>query len=90
MNSKELTPVLFNEANSTLSGRELKEQEKQYSVNSVKDIPCYKKSGIVITQWKLKGFWNRINFLLHGKISVVVLGESQPPMSMRIDSPFEK
>lgn len=90
MDKKELTPVYFEEANSTLSGRSLKEEEKKYSKSDIKDIPCYRNNGVLITQWKLKGFWNRVSFLINGKVSVVVLGETQPPMSMRIDSPFEK
>lgn len=85
----ELEPVPFKQANDFLRGRDITEEEKQVSTeHRVKDIPCYKDDTVVVTQWKLEGFRNRLRFLLTGTVSVVVLGTTQPPMTIRIDNPF--
>ncbi len=85
--AQEFTPVIFKEATGTLSGRELSEDEKKYS-NQCKDVPCYRDGSVIVTQWTI-GFWQRLKFLFIGKVSVVALGISQPPISLRIDNPFE-
>lgn len=74
----QLFPINFKQANSTLIGGA-----------NAKDIPCYKDKGQVVTKWKLQGFWERLLFLTRGEVSVICLGDTQPPMSLRIDEPFE-
>lgn len=86
----ELSPGTFPEANSTLIGRPIAETEKHLSKSeAVKDIPCFKEAGVVITRWTLPGFWARVKFLIKGEVYLKCLGESQPPISITIDSPFE-
>jgi len=86
--SNEFTPVVFPQATTTLNGRELFDNEKNLSETAVKDIPCYKDGTVIITQWQLKGFWNRLQFMFNGKVNLIALGISQPPISLRIDDPF--
>ena len=74
-----LTPIKFAETNSVLVGS-----------GTVKDIPCYRDETQVITRWKLRGLWERILFLFKGEVNIICLGDTQPPMSVRIDTPFEK
>jgi len=83
------TPVDFPEANSELNGRALDDKEQSYSTQDVKSIRCFKENdSIVITKWKLKSIKARIKFLLTGEINMIVLGPTQPPTALRIDSPF--
>jgi len=85
------TPVDFPEANAQIDGRVLDDSEQSYSDKDVQAIRCYKENdSIVITKWKLKSIKARIKFLLNGEINMIVLGPTQPPTALRVDSPFYK
>jgi hypothetical protein len=86
----DLKPVLFDEANSTLSGGPLTDEVKALSLSdAVRDLPCYKDEHQIVAKWHLAGFWERVRFLLRGEVYIITLGTSQPPYRVTIDSPIE-
>jgi len=90
MNPNQLTGASFPEANGTLSGRPLTVTEGALSDKSkVDELPVFRDGVVIVSKWRLASFWARLKFLFTGDMYVIVLGMSQPPLSLRVDNPFD-
>lgn len=89
--AQQLRPIIFKEANTTLTGRTLTDEERKYGDKSavIKDVPCFRDGKIVVTRWEAT-FVQRLIFLFTGKVNVITLGTSQPPMSLSVGEPFNQ
>jgi hypothetical protein len=52
------------------------------------EIPAHQAYGVTLTRWK--GCWReRLKFLLHGTLTVSVIGNTMPPILITSDKAFE-
>lgn len=74
-----MTPVKKWHTNSVLKGWGVEGE-----VNFVDDLPVtvFMSSGNVASVWSVKSFWERVKFLFHGEITIVITGTTHPPISL--------
>ena len=66
-----------------------KEINSKYIANGCGDLPTYKNDEQIISCWKATPF-ERVIFLITGKMWFGVIGKQQPPIWLDVKNPFEK
>ena len=72
-----MKPISTRECNQTMIGR-----------GGVQNLPCRKLDGFIVSCWKLS-VKERLKLLFTGRLWLLVMGGSQPPVCLEVDKPQE-
>ena len=87
MNNHELEPIKTNHTNASLSGK---------NFDDVADLPITRigNSGLEQEKWDgvlsvwMVPFWARLKFLFDGRVNLVCIGKTQPPIAVTVGDYF--
>lgn len=83
-NHHDITPEVRPHTNALLSGRPLLDAEFEFATGRVSDLPMTRTVGTIVTVWRCRSLLWRIRFLLTGRLTVTILGNRTPPLSVAI------
>lgn len=88
MKTADLDFTDFPEANLTLRGRPLQEDERHLStLESIRDVKAWSDGQRIITRWHCRSFLGRLRFLITGEIWLTTL-HSFAPAALQVGKMF--
>ena len=54
-------------------------------MDNCSDLHVFKANNLIISYWKIKGFWKRFHFLFTGHIRLAIHSNTMPPVSIEIE-----
>lgn len=87
----DMTPVQKPYTNGLLHGRPAQEHETSVIGGEVHGMPVTRTDGNqqIVSVWKCKSLWWRLRFLFKGEVTLTVLGNKHPALSISVGETLE-
>lgn len=86
MKSVVLSPIKIPEANGTLSGKNF-DDVADLPVTRFESVEGDRICNFTMSTWKAS-FWTRLKFLFSGKVNLLAMGQTHPPVSITLGEYF--
>lgn len=81
----DLTPIAKPHSNGMLGGRPAARHEENVIGGKVHGMPISRNEQRVVSVWKCASIWQRLQFLIHGEITLTVLGSIHPAVCVSVN-----
>jgi hypothetical protein len=81
----DLTPIAKPHSNGMLGGRPAALHEENVIGGKVHGMPISRTEQRIVSVWKCASIWQRFQFLLHGEITLTVLGLNHPSVCVSVN-----
>lgn len=85
MKHYDLTPIAKPHSNAMLGGRPAAPNEENVIGGKVHGMPITRTDQRLISVWKCDSIWQRLQFLIHGEVTLTVLGSIQPAVCVSVN-----
>jgi hypothetical protein len=81
----DMTPIAKPHSNGMLGGRPAAPHEENVIGGKVHGMPISRNEQRIVSVWKCASIWQRLQFLIHGEITLTVLGSIHPAVCVSVN-----
>ncbi len=85
MKYHDLEPVQKPHSNAMLGGRPAAPHEENVIGGKVNGLPVSRNEQRIVSVWKCHSLWKRLQFLIHGEITLTILGQQHPAVCVSLN-----
>lgn len=85
MKYHDLEPVEKWHTNAMLGGRTALPHEENVIGGKVNGLPVSRNEQRIVSVWKCPSLWKRLQFLIHGEITLTILGQQHPAVCVSLN-----